>query len=179
MAQPNDQEVNLRRYRDLDPTRRFMRWSAGTAPMSWFYARVLHHLDRRVFRLTGGRHTLTSWLSGLLVVMVTTTGAKTGRQRTVPVLALTDGHDLVVIASNWGRPQHPAWYHNLCAHPTATVTVRGVTWRVLAREATGEERERLWRRGLEAYPGWAAYQRRAPHRHIRVLVLVPVSNKTA
>jgi deazaflavin-dependent oxidoreductase (nitroreductase family) len=141
--------------------------------MSWLYVRVLHHLDR----LTRGRHTLSSWLSGLPVVMLTITGAKTGQQRTSPVIAVPDGDNLVVIASNWGQRQHPAWYHNLRAHPRATVTVGGVSRRVQAHEASGEERERLWQRDLEAYPGRAAYERRAGNRRIPVVVLAPVSDR--
>lgn len=89
-------------YREATPIQRFMGWSAATAPMSWLYARVLHHLDRLSYRLTRGRHTLASWLSGLPVVLLTTTGAKTGQQRTSPVLGVPEGDDLVVIASNWG-----------------------------------------------------------------------------
>jgi deazaflavin-dependent oxidoreductase (nitroreductase family) len=119
------------RYREANPIQRFLRWSAATAPVSWLYGRVLHHLDR----LTRGRHTLSSWLSGLPVVMLTTTGAKTGQQRTSPVIAVPDGDNLVVVASNWGRRQHPAWYYNLRAHPRATVTVGSVPRRVQAHEA--------------------------------------------
>jgi deazaflavin-dependent oxidoreductase (nitroreductase family) len=145
--------------------------------MSWLYVRVLHHLDRLTYRLTRGRHTLSSWHSGLPVVMLTTTGAKTGQQRTSPVIAVPDGDNLVVIASNWGQRQHPAWYHNLRANPRATVTVGGVSRRVQAHEALGEERERLWQRDLEAYPGRTLYERRAGNRRIPVVVLAPVSDR--
>jgi deazaflavin-dependent oxidoreductase (nitroreductase family) len=165
------------RYREANPIQRFMRRSAATAPMSWFYARVLHHIDRLVYRLTRGRHTLASWVSGLPVVMLTTTGAKTGRRHTLPLLGVPDGDNLVVIASNWGHRHQPAWYHNLCAHPEATITVGGVPRRVQAHEAIGEERERLWQRDLEFYPGRAAYKRRAANRRIPVMVLAPVSDK--
>ena len=107
------------RYREANPIQRVTRWSAATAPISWFSARVLHHLDRLIYRLTRGRHTLSSRVSGLPVVMLTTTGAKTGQQRTSPVLGVPDGEDLVVIASNWGQRHHPAWYHNLRAQAPA------------------------------------------------------------
>jgi deazaflavin-dependent oxidoreductase (nitroreductase family) len=165
------------KYREANPIRRFMRWLAATGPMSWFYARVLHHIDRLVCRLTRGRNTLSGFASGLPVVMLTTTGAKTRQQRTSPVLAVPDGDDLVVIASNYGQHHHPAWYHNLCAHPTATVTVGGVSRRVRSHEAIGEERERLWQRDLEVYPGRAVYERRAGNRRIPVLVLAPASDE--
>jgi deazaflavin-dependent oxidoreductase (nitroreductase family) len=69
--------------------------------------------------------------------MLTTTGAKTGQQRTMPVIAVPDDDHLVVLRSNWGQRQHPAWYDNLRAHPTATVTVSGVPRRVQAHEALG------------------------------------------
>jgi deazaflavin-dependent oxidoreductase (nitroreductase family) len=167
------------RYREANLIQRFMRWSAATAPMSWVYVRVLHHIDRPIYRLTRGRHTFVNLVSGLPVVMLTTTGARTAQQRVWPVLGLPDGDNLVATASNWGQPQRPAWYHNLCAHPEATVTVGGVARRVLAYEAIGEERERLWRRALEVYPGWAAYQRRVTHRRIPVRVLAPVTDTTA
>ena len=113
------------RYREATPLQRLLRWSAATAPVSWLYVRVLHHLDRLSYRLTRGRHTFSSRLARLPVVMLTTTGAKTGQQRTSPVIAVPDGDNLVVIASKWGQRQHPAWFHNLCAHPQATVTVGG------------------------------------------------------
>jgi hypothetical protein len=95
------------RYREANPIQRFLRWSAATAPMSWLYVRVLHHLDRLSYRVTRGRHTFSSWISGLPVVMLTTTGARTGQQRTCPVIAVADGDDLVVIASNWGSASIP------------------------------------------------------------------------
>jgi deazaflavin-dependent oxidoreductase (nitroreductase family) len=164
------------RYREANPIQRFMRWSAATAPMSWLYVGVLHHIDRPIYRLTRGRHTLVSLVSGLPVVMLTTTGAKTGQQRVWPVLGLPDGDNLVAIASNWGQHHHPAWYHNLRAHPEATVTVGGVARRVRAHEAIGEERERLWQRALEVYPGWAVYEWRVTHRRIPVMVLAPATN---
>jgi deazaflavin-dependent oxidoreductase (nitroreductase family) len=170
-------EVRTVTYREANPIQRFMRWSAATGPISWFYRRVLHHVDRAVYRLTRGRHTLSSFVSGLPVVMLTTTGAKTGQQRTSPVLAVPDGVNLVVIASNWGQGHHPAWYHNLCADPAVTITVGGVSRPARAREATGEERERLWQRDVEIYPGRTVYERRATHRRIPVVVLAPVNDE--
>lgn len=168
----------MSQYRQANPTRRFVRRAAATAPVSWLAAPLLPHLDRLVSRLTRGRSTLSSWVSGLPVVMLTTTGVKTGQQRTSPVLGVPDGDNLVVIASNWGRQQHPGWYHNLRVHPRATVTVDGVSWSVVAREAMGEERTRLWRQDLQVYPGRAVYERRAGQRHLPVLVLAPASDQS-
>ncbi len=150
-----------------------MRDLAATAPVSWFFARALHHVDGSVFRLTGGRHTFASLVSGLPVIMLTTTGARSGTSRTLPVLGLPEGERIVVIASNYGQHNHPAWYYNLRAHPGAQISIGGEHWNVIAHEAEGCERERLWRMGLEIYPGWIDYEQRASNRHIPVMVLSP------
>jgi deazaflavin-dependent oxidoreductase (nitroreductase family) len=131
----------------------------------------MHHIDRPVYRLTGGRHTFASLVSGLPVVMLTTTGARTGVPRTVPVLGLPTAHGLAVIASNYGQPHHPAWYHNLRANPEGEVTVEGVTRPFRATEAEGDVRARIWRESLKVYPGYSQYERRAPNRQIGVFVL--------
>jgi deazaflavin-dependent oxidoreductase (nitroreductase family) len=150
---------------------RAMRRLAATPPGSWLFARVLHHIDRPVFRMTRGRHTVGSLVSGLPVVMLSTTGARSGATRSVPVLGLPTASGVAVIASNYGQRSHPAWYYNLRAKPEGVVTVDGVSRRFRAHEAEGEERSRIWQEGLTVYPGWAEYERRAPHRTIAVFVL--------
>ena len=107
--------------------------------------------------------------------MLTTTGARTGRQRTLPLVGLADGERLVLIASNFGRRGNPGWYHNLRAQPRATVTAGGVTRAVMARELTGAERERGFQLGVAIHPGWADYRRRASNRSIPVIGLYPVA----
>jgi deazaflavin-dependent oxidoreductase (nitroreductase family) len=159
-------------FRQANLLQRTVRATAAWPPVSWLYARTLHHLDRLVYRLTGGRATFVSWVAGLPVVMLTTTGARTGRARTVPVLGLSDADGLVVIASNFGRAHHPAWYHNLRADPRASIVVDGVATRLRARELSGAERERHFRRGVAVNPGWVRYRRRA-RRHIPVILLTP------
>lgn len=161
-----------RTYRDANLFQRAVRASGATAPMSWLYARTLHRIDGPVFRMTHGRTTLSSLLTGLPVVMLTATGARTGAPRTVPLLGVPDGDRLVVIASNYGRPGNPAWYRNLRKQPAATVTVVGGSPRpVRAHQVEGAERERLWARDLEVYPGRAHYAERAAGRRIPVMVL--------
>jgi deazaflavin-dependent oxidoreductase (nitroreductase family) len=144
---------------------------AASGPGSWLFARVLHRIDKPVHRATGGRHTLGSLLSGLPVVMLTTIGARTGKPRTVPVLGLPTPEGLAVIASNFGRAKHPAWYYNLHANPTGEVTVGGLTRPFRATVAEGDERARIWAEGLRVYPGWSHYEERASHRQIDVFVL--------
>jgi deazaflavin-dependent oxidoreductase (nitroreductase family) len=148
-----------------------MRRFAASGPGSWFFARVLHHIDRPIYRLTGGRHTLASLVSGLPVVMITTTGARSGAQRTLPVLGLPTPDGLAVIASNYGQARHPSWYYNLRANPQGYVTVNGVRSAFRASEAQGDVRARIWQEGLNVYPGWSQYERRASRRQIAVFVL--------
>jgi deazaflavin-dependent oxidoreductase (nitroreductase family) len=90
--------------------------------MARIYSEIQEPVDRMVYRLTRGAATASAWLGGVKVTMLTT--AKTGRLRTVPVLGLPDGENMIVIASNFGRPHNPAWYHNLRANPNATICRR-------------------------------------------------------
>ena len=160
-------------YAGANPAQRAMRRLAASGPGSRVFAPLLHRLDRPVHRLTRGRATLGSLVSGLPVVALTTTGARSGRPRTVPVLGLPTSDGLAVIASNWGRPGPPAWERNLRADPAATVALRGARRPVVAVEAEGERRARIWREALAVYPGYAAYARRASGRRIGVYVLEP------
>jgi deazaflavin-dependent oxidoreductase (nitroreductase family) len=105
--------------------------------------------------------------------MLTTTGAKSGQPRTVPVLGIPTEGGVAVIASNFGQRRHPAWYHNLRAYPEAEVAVDGSRRRVRAIEAEGERRDRIWQEGVRIYPGLGQYERRASHRRISVFVLEP------
>jgi deazaflavin-dependent oxidoreductase (nitroreductase family) len=107
--------------------------------------------------------------------MLTTTGARSGVARTVPVLGLPTADGLVVIASNFGQARHPGWYHNLRADPHAAIVVDGASKLVRAVEAKGERRARIWKEGLKFYPGFSQYERRASHRDIAVFVLEPVA----
>jgi deazaflavin-dependent oxidoreductase (nitroreductase family) len=160
-------------YRQANWFRRMMRLSGALPPITWLYARTLHHLDRAVYWLTRGRATFVSLVTGLPIVMLTTTGAKSGRRHTLPLVALPDGDRMVIIASNYGQERNPSWYYNLRANPRATIVLDGVTREVVARELEGEEREREYARGIEIYPGWTQYRKRASHRRIPVIELTP------
>ena len=162
-------------FREANWLRRIVRVTAAWRPMSWFYARTLHHIDGAVYRLTRGRATFTSWVAGLPIVMLTTTGAKSGRRLTCPLVALPEEDRLVVIASNYGQSRNPSWYHNLCANPRATIVFDGVEREVVARVLDGDERERHYARGIDIYPGWRQYRERAAHRRIPVMELTPVA----
>jgi deazaflavin-dependent oxidoreductase (nitroreductase family) len=163
-------------YEGANAVQRVLRRFAASGPGSWMFARTLHRIDRPVYRLTRGRHTFASLVSGIPVVMLTTIGARSGRQRSVPVLGLPTPDGLSVIASNFGQHHHPGWYYNLRADPAATVAVDGPPRRVRAVEAEGERRERIWQQGLKIYPGWSQYEVRASNRRIAIFVLEPVED---
>jgi deazaflavin-dependent oxidoreductase (nitroreductase family) len=145
----------------VDPTRRrnvFVRAfvAAGTSRPARFVSRhVLWKLDVFLLRLTGGR-----WSTAFPIrtAVLETTGAKTGAARRNAVIYFHDGTDVILVASHAGYPRHPAWYHNLRAHPDVTfggVAMRGT---VLTDES---ERERLWPLADNVLPAYAKYRRQA------------------
>ena len=158
-------------YARANAAQRALRRLGASRPGSWLFARTLHHIDRPVHRLTRGRHTFASLVSGLPVVTLTTIGARSGRPRSVPVLGLPTADGLAVIASNYGQGHHPAWYHNLRANPCGHVRAEGATRPFRAREAEGGERARIWQAALDVYPGFSRYESRAADRRIAVFVL--------
>jgi deazaflavin-dependent oxidoreductase (nitroreductase family) len=160
-------------YSDTGPFHRVVRRTAATRPMSRFYGVIQQPLDRFVYRLSRGRATATSWLSGATVTMLTTTGARTGQRRTLPVLGLPDGDGMILIASNFGRERHPSWYYNLRANPRATIEFDGKVREVIAHELSGEERDRGYQRGIDIAPHFTRYQRWAGERQIPVIRLEP------
>jgi F420H(2)-dependent quinone reductase len=134
-------------------------------------SRLVTRLHPVAYRLTGGRWIVGRNL-GVLNVIVVTVGRRTGRTREVPLYAFEDGARLVVIGSNMGGDREPAWVGNLRAHPAVRVRVGRELRAARAREATGDERERLWRLAVEGYPGYEDYARRTSRR-IPVVVLEP------
>jgi F420H(2)-dependent quinone reductase len=107
------------------------------------------------------------------ILLLTTTGRRSGRPRTVPVMYVP-GEEPVLVASDGGSPTHPAWYLNLSSDPRASVETEGQRAEVVARTVSGKEREPLWRRAVEIYPAYADYQRRT-ERELPVVVLTPVT----
>jgi deazaflavin-dependent oxidoreductase (nitroreductase family) len=144
--------------------------------MAKLYGVIQQPTDRLVYRFTRGRTTASSWLGGVKITMLTTTGARSGRLRTLPVLGLPDGEEMILIASNFGRRRNPAWYYNLRANPRATIVFDGTTREMTARELSGAARERDYRRGEEIYPGFKYYPRWAANREIPVLRLAPLGS---
>jgi deazaflavin-dependent oxidoreductase (nitroreductase family) len=166
-------------YAEANALQRGVRRLASSGPGSWFFARVLHHVDEPVFRATRRRHTLTSLVAGLPIVVLTTKGARSGRASSVPLVGLPEPEGFAVIASNYGQRHHPAWYYNLRADPAAEIAVDGSRTQVRAVEVEGERRARIWERALKVYPGYSTYERRASNRRIAVFLLEPVTPGTA
>jgi deazaflavin-dependent oxidoreductase (nitroreductase family) len=146
---------------------------ASTRPVVWIISRTLHHLDRLTFRITDGKYTAAGILTGLPVVTLTTTGAKSGKARSVPLIGFPDGDKLVFVASNWGQQIHPSWYYNLRANPEATISNHGSDKKYIAHEAAGLEQERYWKQAVDTHVGYAAYKQRANGRQIPIMVCVP------
>jgi len=115
-------------------------------------------LHAAVYRATGGR--IGGRMVSSPVLLLVTTGRRTGEQRTTPLLYLQDGDDFAIVASNGGAPKHPFWWLNLQANPEAKVEIGGKKFRVRASEAVWEERRRLWERLVGMYPPYEDYQRR-------------------
>ena len=108
------------------------------------------------FRASGGK--VGGQFDGAPLLLLTTTGAKSGLARTSPVVHTNDGDDVIIIASKAGAPSHPDWYRNLTANPTVTVELPGDTYQAEAIEATGEERDRLYAAQAEQMPNFAEYE---------------------
>ncbi len=131
--------------------------------------KVLGTLHRWLYRASGGK--LGKTFFGSPILLLTTTGRKTGRSRTWPLTYLQgEGGCFIVAAAYGGQPKHPAWYLNLRANPYVAIQHGERTWGMIAEVAQGEERSQLWSRLIEAYPAYGEYQRKTD-RQIPVVVL--------
>jgi F420H(2)-dependent quinone reductase len=127
-----------------------------------------------LYRLTGG--VIGGRVQKLPVLLLTTTGRKSGKSRTVPLGYLGDGSAYVIIASNAGLPRHPAWFLNLESHPEATIQVKKRQMQVKAETAKAEKRRELWARLMEVAPGYANYEKRTS-REIPMVILHPLEER--
>ena len=136
---------------------------------NWYLRKIAPRIDPPLLRLTGGR---LSSVYPVPVMLLTTTGAKTGQPRTLPLLYVTDRDELMLIASNYGRTGHPAWYRNLVANPKVEVLAGKRSGTYTATEITDSaERERCWALALDQYAGYGDYEVRAGDRTIPLVRL--------
>lgn len=145
-------------------------YSRASQAMGATGLRLTGRLNTPLYRLSGGR--IGGHVADAPVLLLTTTGRRSGQPRTAPVVYLADGENLVVIGSNAGHNRTPAWSLNLQANPEAEVEVGRERRKVRARVAAGEERAELWRRHNEQYSGFDEYEARTD-RDIALFVLEP------
>jgi F420H(2)-dependent quinone reductase len=143
----------------------------SVADRSWPILRRMMGIHTVVYRATNGHigHRFPGTPPTLLLDHV---GAKSGIERTTPLVYVEDGHNVILIASKGGHPRNPAWYHNLLANPEATVQIGSEHRAVRARVATAEERARLWPMAVKVYRGYDGYQERT-RREIPLVILEP------
>jgi deazaflavin-dependent nitroreductase family protein len=123
----------------------------------------------RRYRETGGE-VGQIWREGSTVLLLTTTGRRSGELRTTPLIYAEDGDRYVIVASKGGSPEHPGWYRNLTKTPNVELQVGNEVFAARARTESGEERERLWRKANEVWPHYNEYARKTD-REIPVVVL--------
>jgi len=143
----------------------------GLADRSWPLLRRLMGAHTTAYRATRGMigHRFPGAPPSLLLDHV---GARTGTKRTSPLVYTVDGENLILVASKGGYPKHPAWFHNLLAHPDTTIQVGAEQRPVRAHVATAAERKRMWPLVVSTYSGYDEYQRRT-EREIPLVVLEP------
>jgi deazaflavin-dependent oxidoreductase (nitroreductase family) len=142
-------------------------------PVSALLAISLYRMDTLVLKFSKGKHTVAE-IVGLPMIQITTTGAKTGEARTMPLVSLIDGEKIALIGSNFGRKANPGWYYNLKKNPQCTALVNGNMQNYLARETHGAERQKYWDKAVSLYKGYELYRIRAAHRQIPVMILEPI-----
>ncbi|GJM17104.1 MAG: hypothetical protein DHS20C13_24310 [Thermodesulfobacteriota bacterium] len=149
----------------------FLAWFGSTKAGAWTIINIGTRIDRWLIRFSKGRLNSTfAWPCLLL----TTKGIKTRLNRTVALVYLKDGKNLILIASKGGNLRHPSWYLNLKANPIAQVLVDGLDAHYEASDAEEEDYDRFWQEALNVYSGYKKYQERAGDRKIPVVVLKPI-----
>jgi deazaflavin-dependent oxidoreductase (nitroreductase family) len=144
---------------------------SSSRPGAWLFARSMPHVDRWVLQLSHGQRTLAGVTAGIPVLTVTTTGAKTGRPRSSPLIGVPFGSDIAIVGTRFGQPGTPGWYYNLCAEPRAEVAYRDRSVNATAREADEDEWQQIWAQARKIYTGYDAYSRRITDRKIHIMIL--------
>ena len=156
------------RRRHLKRWERLLEKVAASRAGGWYFVNVANKIDKRLVPATNGRF---STAVGQQVLVIDVVGAKSGAVRRVPLVYVTDGPDIVLVASNAGSKRHPAWYHNLRANPDVTVYAKGRSGRYRASFPAGPEYDRLWAEASDYYAGYDVYKQRAGDRKIPLVLL--------
>lgn len=145
---------------------------ALTRAGTWYSSTVGARVDPWLLRSSRGR--VDHSFGQIPIVLVNVRGARSGIERTVPLLYFSDGDDVILIASSYGRARFPAWYHNLKANPDVRLEAMGRSGSFVAAEVEGPERDRLFELAKKVYPGYSEYERRTEGvRRIPVMRLSP------
>jgi deazaflavin-dependent oxidoreductase (nitroreductase family) len=139
----------------------------------WLFQQIMR-LQIYLYRRSGGK--TMGHMRGMPLLLLTTVGRKSGKQRVTPVMYIRDGDDYVITASNAGADKHPAWYLNLKANPQTTIEVGSMTKSVSARQASQEEKARLWAQLVEQAPFFEDYKKKTT-RDIPMVILHTTGGK--
>ena len=140
--------------------------------LQWKVFNRLTDVHVGLYKLTGGRIGARMLRGSGRMLLLDHVGAKSGKHRTIPLLYIDDGDDVVIVASKGGSHKHPSWYHNLKANPDTTVQIGGEKRQVHAHEAKPREKKRLWPRLVEVWSDYDRYQERT-ERQIPLMILSP------
>lgn len=152
---------------------RLMQRFGSSTGGAWMFSKLLAPSDRVIHRISKGRTSAPEVLAGLPVIMVTTTGRRSGEARTSPLIAVPVGDTLALLGTNFGQTNTPAWVFNLEADPKLTVRFHDRALDLVARSATDDERAAVWRNSAGIYGGYEKYRERIEGRDIRIFVLEP------
>lgn len=138
------------------------------------WRKVAAPIEAPLMKATRGRVRLNL---AVPIVVLTSIGARSGERRTIPLAYFTDSGDVILIASNYGKQRHPAWYHNLCANPKCELHIGPRGGHFVAHEVTGPDRDRLYRLAVERLNRvWEVEEKRSGARRIPVMRLTPAEN---
>lgn len=162
-------------YKERRPNlfRRGIWMFSSSKPGAWLFAKVLHHIDLFLARVSKGRVTVAGSIGGLPVITLVTTGAKSGQRRESPLLGIPVDGNLAVIGTHFGQKGTPGWWFNLKTHPEVEVTFDGRSAPARAREIDPSEREAIWAKASSIYMGFPKYEERILDRPINIAVLEP------
>lgn len=158
-------------FKPANAFQRLIQAFASTRAGGWLFSKLLRHLDNIVSRVSGGRTSAPAVLAALPVLDLTTTGRKSGAQRTTHLISVPVGDTLALLGTNFGQGSTPAWVLNLEAEPRASVTYKGRRVDVVARPANPEEYAAVMASSQKIYGGYTKYQERITGRRVRIFVL--------
>ena len=152
--------------------RRIILGMAATRQWMWAFHLYVQFIDLPISRLTKGSFIPSANWDIMPIIYLTTTGAKSGIPRSIPVLCIQDGGKLILVGSNWGNPKNPSWAYNLRMHPQAQVRKGKTIKNFSARELRGDERTLYWQTAVRFYPPYMSYEQRAG-RSLTIFLLEP------